>query len=158
MPIRIREAIDRIYRKHPRAVSLIEGWVLMFLVVGGSFAIGQAVGLSRADVQVANLSAAHQAEQQRLMDINRQIMLIIQERLPAIASSTEQAAEKVERAADAAHGAIKAAKGAASKAGTAANKATAAAKSASTAVKRVEEVLTPPPAAPGRVPEWLNTP
>ncbi|MFY3535581.1 hypothetical protein [Achromobacter denitrificans] len=158
MPIRIREAIDRIYRKHPRAVSLIEGWVLMFLVVGGSFAIGQAVGLSRADVQVANMSAAHQAEQQRLMDINRQIMLIIQERLPAIASSTEQAAEKVERAADAAHGAIKAAKGAASKAGTAANKATAAAKSASTAVKRVEEVLTPPPAAPARVPEWLNTP
>lgn len=158
MPIRIREAIDRIYRKHPRAVSIIEGWVLMFLVVGGSFAIGQAVGLSRADVQVANLSAAHQAEQQRLMDINRQIMLIIQERLPAIASSTEQAAEKVERAADAAHGAIKAAKGAASKAGTAANKATAAAKSASTAVKRVEEVLTPPPAAPARVPDWLNTP
>lgn len=158
MPIRIREAIDRIYRKHPRAVSLIEGWVLMFLVVGGSFAIGQAVGLSRADVQVANMSAAHQAEQQRLMDINRQIMLIIQERLPAIASSTEQAAEKVERAADAAHGAIKAAKGAASKAVTAANKATAAAKSASTAVKRVEEVLTPPPAAPARVPEWLNTP
>lgn len=158
MPIRIRESLDRIYRKHPRAVSLIEGWVLMFLVVGGSFAIGQAVGLSRADVQVANMSAAHQAEQQRLMDINRQIMLIIQERLPAIASSTEQAAEKVERAADAAHGAIKAAKGAASKAGTAANKATAAAKSASTAVKRVEEVLTPPPAAPTRVPEWLNTP
>ncbi|MDF3858072.1 hypothetical protein P3W70_06930 [Achromobacter denitrificans] len=158
MPIRIRESFDRIYRKHPRAVSLIEGWVLMFLVVGGSFAIGQAVGLSRADVQVANMSAAHQAEQQRLMDINRQIMLIIQERLPAIASSTEQAAEKVERAADAAHGAIKAAKGAASKAGTAANKATAAAKSASTAVKRVEEVLTPPPAAPARVPEWLNTP
>lgn len=158
MPIRIRESFDRIYRKHPRAASLIEGWVLMFLVVGGSFAIGQAVGLSRADVQVANMSAAHQAEQQRLMDINRQIMLIIQERLPAIASSTEQAAEKVERAADAAHGAIKAAKGAASKAGTAANKATAAAKSASTAVKRVEEVLTPPPAAPARVPEWLNTP
>ncbi|WP_146073899.1 hypothetical protein [Achromobacter spanius] len=159
MPTRIREAIDRLYRKHPRVVSHVEGWVLLLLVVGGSFAIGQAVGLSRADVQVASMSASHQAEQQRLMDINRQIMLIIQERLPAITTSTEQAAEKVERAADAAHGAIKAAKGAASKAGTAATKATAAAKSASTAVRKVEEALAPPvPAPPATVPEWLNTP
>ncbi|MCG7328074.1 hypothetical protein [Achromobacter sp. ACRQX] len=159
MPTRIREAIDRLYRKHPRVVSLVEGWVLLFLVVGGSFAIGQAVGLSRADVQVASLSAAHQAEQQRLMDINRQLMLVIEDRLPAITTTTAQAAEKVERAADAAHGAIKAAKGAASKAGTAATKATAAAKSASTAVRKVEEVLSPPPPQPpAPVPDWLNTP
>ncbi|WP_447988346.1 hypothetical protein [Achromobacter spanius] len=159
MPTRIREAIDRLYRKHPRVVSHVEGWVLLLLVVGGSFAIGQAVGLSRADVQVANMSASHQAEQQRLMDINRQIMLIIQERLPAITTSTEQAAEKVERAADAAHGAIQAAKGAATKAGTAATKATAAAKSASTAVRKVEEALAPPVSSPPvRVPDWLNTP
>jgi len=159
MPTRIREAIDRLYRKHPRAVSHIEGWVLLLLVVGGSFAIGHAVGLSRADVEIASSSATHQAEQQRLMDINRQIMLIIQERLPAITSSTEQAAEKVERAADAAHGAIQAAKGAASKAGTAATKATAAAKSASTAVRKVEEALAPSaPATPAKVPDWLDTP
>lgn len=159
MPTRIREAIDRLYRRHPRVVSHVEGWVLLLLVVGGSFFIGQAVGISRADVQVASMSASHQAEQQRLMDINRQIMLIIQERLPAITTSTEQAAEKVERAADAANGAIKAAKGAASKAGTAATKATAAAKSASTAVRKVEEALAPPvPSPPASVPEWLNTP
>ncbi|MGV2894155.1 hypothetical protein ACNPPY_00035 [Achromobacter sp. AGC78] len=159
MPIRIREAIDRLHRKHPRVVSHVEGWVLLLLVVGGSFAIGQLVGMSRADVQVASMSASHQAEQQRLMDINRQIMLIVQERLPAITTSTEQAAEKVDRAAEAAEGAIKAAKGAATKAGTAATKATAAAKSASTAVRKVEEALTPPaPAAPARVPDWLNTP
>ncbi|OMG88018.1 hypothetical protein [Achromobacter xylosoxidans] len=159
MPTRIREAIDRLYRKHPRAVSLVEGWVLLFLVVGGSFAIGQLAGLSRAEVQVASVSSAHQAEQQRLMDINRQLMLVIEDRLPAITTTTEQAAEKVERAADAAHGAIKAAKGAASKAGTAATKATAAAKSASTAVRKVEEVLSPPaPQPPAPVPDWLNTP
>ncbi|WP_313064670.1 hypothetical protein [Achromobacter animicus] len=159
MPIRIRKAIDCLYRKHARALSVVEGWFLLFLVVGGSFATGHAVGLSRADLQVANQSAMHQAEQQRLMNINRQLMLIIDERLPAITSTTAQAAEKVERAADAAHGAIQAAKGAASKAGAAATKATAAAKSASTVVRKVEEVLSPPaPHAPASVPDWLNTP
>ncbi|KAG1205311.1 hypothetical protein G6F35_011721 [Rhizopus arrhizus] len=128
--------------------SHIEGWALLLLVVGGSFAIGQAVGLSRADVEISGMSATHQAEQQRLMDINRELIVIIKDRLPAITDSTAQAAEKVERAADAAHGAIQAARGAASKAGTAATKATAAAKSASTAVRKVEEALAPPMPAP----------
>ena len=157
MPTRIREAIDRLYRKHPRTVALAEGWFLLALVVGGSLAIGHAVGVSRADHVVADQSRAHQAEQQRLMDINRQLMLIIQQRLPAIAETAGAAAETAKEAADTAKQAATRAGSAGRTANTAASTAKQAAATASTAARAVEDAVTPAPMPPMQDPdEWLK--
>lgn len=151
MPIRIREAIDRLYRKHPRAVAWAEGWLLLLLVVGGCLAIGMQVGQARADVQVARMSAAQRAEVQRLADINRQLMLIIEARLPDITAKTDDAAEKAGAAADAAARAAVTAQAAA--------KSAHAAGTARDAATTLNEALEPQqPAPPANAPEWLDTP
>ena len=154
MPTRIREAIDRLYRTHPRAVALVEGWLLLALIVGGSVAIGRQSGLSSADVQVAALSAAHQAEQQRLMDINRQLMLIIQDRLPQIADTAQGAAETAQVAAEKAATAASRAGAAGSTANTAATTAKKAAKAAGDAARAVDQAVTPAPVTPAEAPAW----
>lgn len=161
----ILAVLNLVRLRHGRALAVLEGWFLVLMMVGGGIGIGYSLGGVRADYVLANQALERNAEIGRMQDTNLKLLAIIQDRLPAVTSSAAQAADKADRAADkvdraaeAAEGAIKAAKGAATKAGTAATKATAAAKSASTAVKKVEEVLTPPPPAPARVPEWLNTP
>jgi len=155
----IRAALDLVRLRHGRALAVIEGWFLVVMMVGGGVGIGYSLGGVRADYVLANQAMERNSEIARMQETNRQLLAIIQDRLPAVTSSAAQAADKAERAADQAAGAIQAAKGAASKATTAATKATAAAKSASTVVKKVDEVLAPPsPPPPKRVPEWLNTP
>lgn len=154
----IRRALDRLRASNRWTVAVFEGWLLIFLMVGGGVGIGYGAAGLRADFLMAEQAVVHTAEVQRMQELNQQLLAIIQHRLPEITTSTEKAAEKVERAAGAAEGAIKAARGAANKAGTAASKATAAAKSANTAVQKVEEALTPAPATSASVPDWLDTP
>lgn len=158
MPTRIREAIDRLYRKHPRAVAWAEGWLLLLLVVGGCLAIGIQVGMARADVRVASMSAAQQAELQRLMDINRQLMLIIEQRLPAIAEAASDAAATAERAAATAQAAARTAGSAGTTARSAATTAKQAASTAGAAARRVDEAVTPAPIEQPEAPAWLDTP
>lgn len=156
MPTRIREAIGRVYRNHPRAVAWAEGWLLLALIVGGSVAVGRLSGLSSADVQVAALSKSHQDEQQRLMDINRQLLLIIHDRLPQIADTAQGAAETAQVAAEKAASAASRAGAAGSTANTAATTAKKAAQQVGQAARAVDEAVTPRPAPPASAPEWLN--
>lgn len=156
MPNRIRERICRICEKHTRPIQILEGWLLLAMVVGGSFATGHFAGLSRADVQIAEQSRAHQAEQQRLMDINRQLMLIIEQRLPAIAGTAGDAAQMAKEAASTAHTAAQAAAGA----GAAAKAASSKAQRAATTVREAASSLTDAlePQLSQSPPRWLDGP
>lgn len=158
MPIRIRERICRLRADYPRAVALVEGWTLLALMLGGSFAAGHIAGLSRADVQIAQSARDHQAEQQRLMDINRQLMLIIEQRLPAIAETASGAAEAAKAAADTANEAALKAGSAGRTARTAASTAKQAATTAGAAAQAVEDAVTPVPSVPADAPKWLDGP
>ncbi|MGE8629443.1 hypothetical protein [Achromobacter denitrificans] len=143
--------------RHPklaRALRMLYAIVLVAAIFGGGYSLGSLLTWKSAAVALAEQAEVNRQQREDY----REALAAVSAAVGRAAGTAEQAADRVGQAAEAAEGAIKAAKGAASKAGTAANKATAAAKSASTAVKRVEEVLTPPPAAPARVPEWLNTP
>lgn len=156
MPIRIRERICRLRADYPRAVALVEGWTLLALMLGGSFAAGHIAGLSRADVQIAQSARDHQAEQQRLMDINRQLLLIIEQRLPAIAETASGAAEAAKAAADTANEAAIKAGSAGRTARTAATTAKAAATTAKAAADDLGAALEPQP--PKDAPQWLDGP
>lgn len=144
--------------RHPklaRALRMIYAVVLVVAIFGGGYSVGSLTTWNSVSRAMALQAEAN--TQQR--EDYREALAAVSAAVGRAAGTAEQAADKVDRAAEAAEGAIKAAKGAATKAGTAATKASAAAKSASTAVKKVEEVLAPPaPAAPARVPDWLNTP
>jgi len=126
-------------------VRCLKAWAayLGILCLGGMiFGAPLYVWFDRA---LTSSDAAHQEEVTRMQTINQELIVIIKDRLPPIAAQADAA--------------IQAAKGAATKASTAASKASAAAKSANTIVKKVDEVLSPPPPpAPARVPDWLNTP
>ncbi|WP_161136134.1 hypothetical protein [Schauerella aestuarii] len=108
----------------------------------------------------------YQAENQRMQDINRQLLLIIEQRLPAIANKADVAAETAQVAADTAKdavnrvsGAAKTARGAATTAKAAATSASSAATTARSAAQDLTEALTPVASKPsGEVPDWLNTP
>lgn len=163
MPNRIRERICRICQKHARPLQIVEGWFLLLLVVGGSGAIGHLAGLVRADVQIAQQAREHQAEQQRLTDINRQLLLIIEHRLPPLVGQVDTAVQAAQEAVLKAEGAAKAASGAgatARSASASASKAASAAKSAATkaseAAADVKEAVTPQPAEPKDPPDWLG--
>lgn len=156
MPTRIRERICRLRADYPRAVALVEGWTLLALMLGGSFAAGHIAGLSRADVQIAQSARDHQAEQQRLMDINRQLLLIIEQRLPAIAETASGAAEVAKAAADTANEAAIKAGSAGRTARTAATTAKAAATTAKAAADDLGAALEPQP--PKDAPQWLDGP
>jgi len=143
--------------RHPklaRALRMVYAIVLVAAIFGGGYSLGSLLTWKSASVAIAEQAEANRQQREDY----REALAAVSAAVGRAAGTAEQAADRVDRAAEAAEGAIKAAKGAASKAGTAANKASAAAKSASTAVKKVEEVLTPPPTAPTRVPDWLNTP
>lgn len=103
------------------------------------------------------------AELQRMQDVNRQLLLIIEQRLPAIAETAGTAAETASGAAATAKAAADAAKLAAGAAGTAGRTATtaattakAAASQAGQAARKVDQAVTPAPATPAEAPEWLN--
>src|SRR5690606_5568873 len=156
MPIRIRERICRLRADYPRAAALVEGWTLLALMLGGSFAAGHIAGLSRADVQVAQSARDHHAEHQRLMDINRQLLLIIEQRLPASAETASGAAEVAKAAADTANEAAMKAGSAGRTARTAATTAKAAATTAKAAADDLGAALEPQP--PQDAPKWLDGP
>ena len=143
--------------RHPklaRALRMAYAILLVVCIFGGGYSLGSLLTWKNAAVALAERAEVNRQQREDY----REALAAVSAAVGRAAGTAEQAADRVGQAAEAAEGAIKAAKGAATKAGTAATKATAAAKSASTAVKRVEEVLTPPPAAPARVPDWLNTP
>lgn len=104
------------------------------------------------------MQGQYQGEIQRLQDTNGQLIIIIQDRLPAIAATAETAARTAQAAATTAKGAASGA----GKAAKAANGAAAEAKSAATTVKGaaqdLNEALTPPPKSEVKVPDWLNVP
>lgn len=143
--------------RHPKLARVLRNIYAVMLVAaifGGGYALGSLLTWKTAIVAIAEqVDANHQQREDY-----RQALAAMSATVSRAAGTAEQAADRVDQAAEAAQGAIKAAKGAATKASTAATKATAAAKSASTIVKKVDEVLSPPPAPPSRVPDWLNTP
>lgn len=143
--------------RHPklaRALRALYAVALLATIFGGGYSLG-----SLFTWKSASVALSEQAEVNRLQrEDYRQALAALSATVSRAAGTAELAADRVDQAAEAAEGAIKAAKGAATKASTAATKATAAAKSASTIVKKVDEVLSPPPAPPSRVPDWLNTP
>ncbi|WP_313064779.1 hypothetical protein [Achromobacter animicus] len=144
--------------KHPKLARALRGLyaiVLVATIFGGGYSLG-----SLFTWKSASLALSEQAEVNRQQrEDYRQALAALSATVSRAAGTAEQAADRVDQAAEAAEGAIKAAKGAATRAGTAATKASAAAKSASTVAKKVEEVLAPPPpTAPAKVPDWLNTP
>lgn len=110
------------------------------------------------DRYVTVMQGQYQSEIQRLQDTNGQLIVIIQDRLPAIAATAETAAKTAQAAATTARGAASGA----GKAAKAATGAAAEAKSAATTVKgaaqNLNEALTPPPPVDVKVPDWLNTP
>ncbi len=116
------------------------------------------------DGQMIQMRADQTAELQRMQDINRQLVLIIEKRLPAIAETAGAAAETASGAAVTARAAADAAKQAAGAAGTAGRAATTAATTAKAAAstagqvaRKVDQAVTPRPLPPMQDPdEWLK--
>jgi Sec-independent protein translocase protein TatA len=144
----------------------IKVWCAYFgmLCLGG--VLFSAPMLVWGDRYITAMRGQYQAEVQRLQDTNSQLIVVIQDRLPAITKTAASAAETAKTAAETAKSAAQTAKAASTGAGKAAKVATGAAveaKSAATTVKGAAEdltqALTPPtPAPPAEVPDWLNTP
>lgn len=136
-----------------RAVRL---WLAYLGLVAFGGVMAGALVYAWGDGQRIAQKADFTAEQQRLMDINRQLMLIIQDRLPQIADTAQGAAETAQVAAEKAASAASRAGAAGSTAKTAATTAKQAAQQVGQAARAVDQAVTPPPAAPASAPEWLN--
>lgn len=135
-------------QKIGRAIRL---WLAYLgLVTFGGLITGPIV-YAWAEGQMTQMRADQTAELQRMQDINRQLLLIIEQRLPAIAETAREAADTAKDAAVRAGTAGRTAN-------TAASAAKAAASAAGQAAKKVDDAVTPVPPAPAEAPAWLDTP
>lgn len=160
------------YERAWRLEREIKVWCAYFGMLCFGGLIFSAPILVWGDRYITALRGQYQAEVQRLQDTNSQLILIVQDRLPAITQKANVAAETAQSAAETAKSAAQTAKAASTGAGKAAKAATGAAVEAKSAASTVQsaattvkgaaqdltEALTPPPAAEVKVPDWLNTP
>ncbi|MBV7482536.1 hypothetical protein [Bordetella sp. BOR01] len=118
------------------------------------------------DRTLASIKASHQEEVARLIEVNRSLLVIIQDRLPPLVDqagtavhAAQEAVSKAEDAAQAATGAATGARSAVTAAKGAATTARAAASTAKEAAKDLGDALEPQkPKAPRRAPKWLDGP
>lgn len=115
------------------------------------------------DRHVIEVRGQYQVENQRMQDINRQLLLIIEKRLPAIAEKAGEAAETAATAAATAQSAAATAHGAAKTAGKAGGVAQAASTKAAKAAATVQgaasdltDALNPPAQPAVEAPDWLG--
>lgn len=141
-------------------------WAVIALITISAGLSGYLFAWASASASMAERRADALAEVQRLQDINRQLLLIIEQRLPAITAKTDVAAEKAGAAADVAaraaataQAAAKSAHAAGTTAKAASTKAGRAATAARDAATTLNEALEPQqPAPPASAPAWLDTP
>ena len=108
------------------------------------------------DRTVTSINAGHQAEVARLIDVNKGLLVIIDQRLPPLVAKTDAAVQAAQEAVSKAEGASKTAAGAGATARQAATTAKSAANKASEAAADVKEAVTPQPAEPKDPPAWLG--
>ncbi|OZI56729.1 hypothetical protein CAL20_15115 [Bordetella genomosp. 4] len=126
------------------------------LVAAGGLLAGWSLAKLRSDDREAQVVASTQSEIQRMQDINHQLMLIIEQRLPPLVAKTDAAVQAAQEAVSKAEGASKTAAGAGATARQAATTAKSAANKASEAVADVKEAVTPQPVEPKDPPDWLG--
>ena len=110
------------------------------------------------DRTVTTIKTGHQQEVGRLIDVNKSLLVIIEQRLPPLIAKTDAAVQTAQEAVTKAEGATKAAAGAGATARQAATTAKSAANSASEAAADVKEVVTPRSSEPKEPPTWLGGP
>ena len=145
------------FYRHFDLVMNCRRWAVLLLIVISSGVAGAMFANFMTASYLAQQRQDQVAEVQRLQDINRQLMLLIQERLPVIAGTADNAAQTAREAADVAKGAPQAATGAGATARSASAKAQRAASTAEKAATTLNNALEPP-AAPKEAPKWLDGP
>jgi len=161
--------LERWFNYDHRQAMIVEREIKVWLAYLGMLCFGGvifAVPLTIwFDRYTTGMRSQYQAEIQRQQETNGQLLAIIQDRLPAITQTAATAAETAKTAAETAKSAAQTARAASTGAGKAAKVASGAAveaKTAATTVKGAAEdltqALTPVPAPPAKVPDWLNTP
>lgn len=160
--------IERWFHCDPRRALVVEREIKVWIAYFGMLCLGGLIFGAPMfmwfDRNATEMRSQYQGEVQRLQDTNGQLIVIIQERLPAITQTADVAAKTAQSAAETAKSAAQTAKAASTGAGKAAKAASGAAveaKSAATTVKGaaqdLNEALTPPPPKPAAdVPEWVN--
>jgi hypothetical protein len=108
------------------------------------------------DRTVASINSGHQAEVARLIDVNKGLLVIIDQRLPPLVAKTDAAVQAAQEAVSKAEGASKTAAGAGATARQAATTAKSAANKVSEAAADVKEAVTPQPVEPKDPPDWLG--
>lgn len=160
--------LERWFHCDPRRARVVEREIKVWLAYFGLLCFGGVIFCTPLylwfDRYTADMKAQYQGEVGRLQDTNGQLIVIIQERLPAITKTADVAAKTAQSAAETAKSAAQTAKAASTGAGKAAKAATGAAveaKSAATTVKGaaqdLNEALAPQPPKPAPdAPEWVN--
>lgn len=108
------------------------------------------------DRTVSSIKTSHQQEVGRLIDVNKSLLVIIDQRLPPLVAKTDAAVQAAQAAVSKAEGASKAATGAGVTARRAASTAASAANKASEAAADVKEAVMPQPTEPKDAPAWLG--